>query len=172
MTFAMMWTIASGPSTPVASATDPARFTTVDAPISPLETATAMAIKTTSWGFAAVIAQPMPTAMAFVTMWTTAWEHPMPAVSAMDPARSSNVVARTFLQETATVTETKWTPSENAVAAVQLTPTKMASATMWTTASAASMLVAFAMDLARFTTAVARKSPQETVTATETNWTP
>ena len=131
--FAMMSMLALAASMPVAFATAPARFTSVDAKTFRKETAIAMEISSMPLTFAEGTAQQMPMQMASVTMSTPVWVPWMHVASAMAPARCTNVVAQTSRRETAIAMAINLTPSAFAEVHAMLTRMRTACVMMSTT---------------------------------------
>ena len=109
--FAMMSMLALAASMPVAFATAPARFTSVDAKTLLKETAIAMEISSMPLTFAEGTAQQMPMQMASVTTSTHVWVRWMHAACAMALVQCTNVVAQTSRRETAIAMAINLTPS-------------------------------------------------------------
>ncbi len=118
---------------PVAFAMAQVPFTNVAAPTSLLAIVTATATNSTLWAYVAVTARQMPTTMASVTTWTTAWVHWTLVVCATGLVRSTNADVPTSQPVTATVTETSSTPWVCAVVTALQTPMQMAFVTTLTT---------------------------------------
>lgn len=124
--FAMMSMRALAASMPVAFATAPARFMSVDVKIFQQETAIAMEISSMPLTFAEGTAQQMSMQMAFVTTSTPVWVRWMHAACAMAPARCMNAVVQTSRRGTAIAMAINLTPS--AFAEVHAMPTRMRTA--------------------------------------------
>ena len=131
--FAMMSMRALAAPMPVAFATAPARFTSVDAKTFLKETAIAMEISSMPLMFAEGTAQQMPMQMASVTTSTHVWVRLMHAACAMAPARCMNVVVQTSHRGTAIAMAINLTPSAFAEVHAMLTRMRTACVMMSTT---------------------------------------